>query len=99
MEIKIAKIRLQNNDKPLKAFADIQLENGWIIKDFRVIQQPGQKAYVVAPQASWRNREGSINFKTLITIPNGDKWQLESAILAAYQREKEQESGSLARQD
>lgn len=95
--MKVIKIRLQNNDKPLKGFADIQLENGWIIKDFRVIQQPGQKAYVVAPQASWRNREGSINFKTLVTIPDDSKWQLESAVLASYQKEKEQESGSLAR--
>lgn len=97
--MKVIKIRLQNNDKPLKAFIDIQLSNGWIIKDFRVVQQPGQKAYVVAPQASWRNREGSINFKTLVTIPDNSKWQLESAVLAAYQKEKEQESGSLARQD
>lgn len=97
--MKVAKIRLQNNDKPLKAFADIQLSNGWIIKDFRVIQQPGQKAYVVAPQASWKNRQGGINFKTLVTIPDNSKWQLESAVLAAYQKEKEQESGSLARQD
>lgn len=97
MEIKIIKIRLQNNSKPLKAFADIQLENGWIVKDFRVIQQPGQKAYVVSPQASWRNREGVINFKTLITIPNDGKWQLEAAVLAAYQREKEQKGGSLER--
>ncbi len=95
--MRIVKIRLQNNDKPLKAFADIQLSNGWIIKDFRVIQQPRQKAYVVAPQASWRNREGSINFKTLVTIPDDGKWQLESAVLAAYQKEKEQKSGSLAR--
>lgn len=99
MDITVAKIRIQDNGKPLKAFADIQLENGWIIKDFRIIQNPGQKTYVVAPQASWRNREGGINFKTLVTIPDNSKWQLESAVLAAYQREKEQESGHLARQD
>lgn len=97
MEIKVVKINFQNNDRPLKAFADIQLENGWIIKDFRVIQQPGEKAYVVAPQASWRNREGGINFKILVTIPDNSKWQLESAVLAAYQREKERKGGSLER--
>ena len=61
----------------------------WIIKDFRIIQQLEQKAYVVAPQTSWKGQQGKSNFKPLISIPNDVKWQVESAILAEFQRVKE----------
>jgi len=88
MEVKILDIRLQNNGKPLKAFVDIQF-CGMEIRDFRVIQQPGQKAYVVAPQTAWKGQQGKPNFKPIISMPDAIKWQIESAILAEYQRAKE----------
>ena len=90
MELKILNVRLLKNGKPLKAFADIQLSNGWIIKDFRIIQQPEQKAYVVAPQTAWKGPQGKPNFKPIISMPNAVKWQLESAILTEYQKAKEE---------
>ena len=88
MEVKILDVRLQNNGKPLKAFADINLD-GLVIRDFRIIQQPGQKAYVVAPQTAWKGQQGKPNFKPIISMPNAVKWQIESAILTEYQRAKE----------
>ena len=89
MELKILNIRLLKNGKPLKAFADIQLSNGWIIKDFRVIQQPGHKAYMVAPQTAWKGPQGKLNFKPIVSMPDDVKWQVEASILTAFQKAKE----------
>lgn len=90
--INILEIRLQNNKTPLKAFVDLSL-NELIIRDFRIIQQPGHKAYVTSPQTSWRNPQGKPNFKTLISMPDELKWQVEIAILAQYQKVKEHTHG------
>ena len=93
MNISVLDIRFQNNGKPLKAFADIEFQ-GLEIRDFRVIQQDGHKAYVVAPQTAWKGQQGKPNFKPIISMSNAVKWQIESAILAEYQRTKEEASGS-----
>lgn len=82
-EIHVLNLHLQNNGKNLKAFADINID-GLIVRDFRVLQSPGQKAYVVSPQVSWRSPGGQIRYKTLIVMPNGTRWQVESSILSAY---------------
>jgi len=88
MEVKILDVRLQNNGKPLKAFVDIEF-NGLVIRDFRIIQQPGQKAYIVSPQTTWKGPQGKSNFKSIISMPNDIKWQVESAILTEFQKAKE----------
>ena len=92
MSVEVIEVRLLNNGKPLKAFADIRLDD-LTVRDFRVIKQPKCRAYVAAPQISWRNGNGRINYKTIITMPDELRWKLESAILAEYQqRVKEQKS-------
>ena len=93
MSIKILDIRLQNHERPLKAFVDIEFY-GLAIRDFRIIQQPGHKAYVVAPQTAWKGQQGKPNFKPLISMPNAIKWQIESAVLAEYQRATEASNGN-----
>lgn len=94
MNIKVLAIRLQNSSsKSLKGFADIELDNGLIIKDFRILQEPNQRAFIVAPQTSWRGPGGQIQFKTILTIPNGLKWEIESPILAEYQKVQGERDG------
>lgn len=92
MEIKVLKIRLQSNGKPLKAFVDIEF-HGLEIRDFRVIQNPGDRAYVAVPQTSWRGQGGKIQYKTLIAMSDELKWKVESSILAGYQKAEERENG------
>lgn len=88
MDIEVLQVRLQSSEKPLKAFVDINFD-GLVIRDFKVIQQPESKAYVAAPQTVWKGQQGKTNFKPIISMPNAMKWQVESAILAEYQRARE----------
>ena len=81
-------IRLQNNGKALKAFADLCLD-GITVRDFRVIQERGRRLWVACPQVSWRSKEGTIKYKTIITFPDEQKGLIDLTVLSAYQREME----------
>ena len=89
MNIRVVEIRLLNNDKPLKGFADIKMDH-WIIRDFRIIKQTGGRAFVSPPQASWKDPEtGEIKYKGILTIPPEQKQRIDVEILSAFQREVE----------
>lgn len=89
---------LPENGKPLKAFADVELSNGMIIREFRVIQDPGKRAWIACPQISWRDSEsGEIKYRTVITLPDQIKGEIDLLILNAWIREREKSGGSLRR--
>ena len=89
MDIKVLEIRLQNkNGKALKAFVDLYID-GITVRDFRVIQEGGRRLWVACPQVSWRGKEGTIKYKTIITFPDDHKGLIDLAVLNAYQREVE----------
>lgn len=94
MDIKIIEIRIQENDnKALRAFCDIEL-NGIIVRDLRVIKDPGKRDWIASPQASWKDKTtGTIKYKTLITFPDEMKGELDLLILSAYHREMEKRNG------
>jgi hypothetical protein len=88
-EIKVIGIRPLNDGRPLKAFADVQLGD-WIIHDFRVIKQDGQKVFVSPPQVSWKDTTtGKIRYKGILTIPPEQKQRIDTEILHAFQKEVE----------
>jgi len=94
MNITVIKIRPLNDGRPLKAFADVQIDD-WIIHDFRVIKQNGQKLSTSPPQVSWKDPEtGEIRYKGILTIPPEQKQRIDVAILHAYQEEMEKNHGS-----
>ena len=89
MDINVIQIRRMFTGKPLKAFADIQIED-WIIRDFRIVGQDGHKLSVLPPQTSWKDPEtGEIRFKGVLTIPPEQKQMIDTMILHAYQVEME----------
>ena len=93
--MKVVEVRVKfNNGKPLKAFADVELDNGIVIKEFRVIQrQSDHRPFVVSPQISWKDPgTGEIKYNTVVTIPNPLKAEVDSLILSAWFRAKEQEN-------
>lgn len=93
MEIKVLDIRLMTLGRSLKAFADVQVGD-WIIHDFRVIKQNGQRASVLPPQVSWKDPQtGQIKYKGILTIPSEQKQKIDIVILNAYQKEMEKRSG------
>jgi len=92
--MKVIELRMKpNNGKPLKGFADVELDNGVILKEFRIIQrQADQKLYVVAPQLSWKDpATGEVKYNTVVTIPNPLKSEIEALILNQFFRMKEKE--------
>jgi hypothetical protein len=93
MDIRVIEIRPLSDGRPLKAFADVQV-GGWIIHDFRIIKQNGQKAFVSPPQVSWKDPiTGEIKYKGILTIPPEQKQRIDTEILHAYQGEMEHTHG------
>lgn len=87
--IQLLSIRLMPPGRALRAFVDIQVDD-WIIHDFRVIKQNGQRACVSPPQVSWKDPEtGEIKYKGILTIPSEQKQRIDVAILSAFQKEVE----------
>jgi len=93
MKIKILDIRLQDKE-PLRGFADVELDNGLVIRNFKIIQQPNERAYIIAPQAMWKGQQGKTNYRPIISMPHDVKQWVESAILAEYQKAREENDGN-----
>ncbi len=89
LKIKVLNVRFLPPGKPLRAFADIRIDD-WVIYDFRITKQNGQRAFVGSPQVSWKDPEtGQIKYKSVLTIPPEQKQRIEIEILSAYQKEME----------
>lgn len=94
MKVEVIAIRILNNGRPLWAFTDVRVDD-WIIHDFRIIQQGGQRAVVSSPQVSWKDPDtGEIRFKSILIIPPEQKQRIDVAILHAYQEEMEKASNA-----
>ena len=89
MKVEVLEIRLLNGDKPLKAFADIKLEDSIVIREFRVIKENGKRFQVASPQLSWKASDGSIKYKTIVTLPDDVKGSIDLAILKRFIEEME----------
>lgn len=85
---------LPGNGRSLKAFADVQLPDGTVIRDLRVIESLGKRAHVLCPQTSFRDPSGQLVFRTIITFPDRLMGEIELLILNEWNREKERRNGS-----
>lgn len=88
MNVQVLEMKLLQGDRVLKAFADIQLGD-IVIREFRVIKENGKRPWVVSPQISWKDPGGQIKYKTIITLPDEVKGQVDFAILKTYTEEME----------
>ena len=94
MKVEVLQIKLISDFKPLRAFANVKV-GGWVIHDFRIIKQNGQRAFVNSPQVSWRDSEtGDLKFKSILTIPPEEKEVIDTAILHAWRMELEKTNAS-----
>ena len=92
MEIQVVEIRLLPGDKPTRAFADLEINN-IKVRDFRIIRSNG-KPYVRNPFTAYKNEEGNLLFREIITLLPDAKAEVDALILGAYFRKlKEKESG------
>ncbi len=87
MNIRVVEFKMLNNGRPIKAYASVSIGD-WVVYDWRVIQHPGQRAWVSVPQTSWRDPDGKIKYRALLSIPGELKQRIEVAILSAWEEEK-----------
>ena len=92
--MRVLEIRKKSeNGKSLKAFADLELDSGIVIREFRVIQEPNKRPWVACPQLSWKDPEsGQIKYKTVVTFPDRLKGEIDLLILSTWTREREKSS-------
>ncbi len=71
-----------------------------IVRKFRLVQQPGQAAWISPPQESWNDpATGERRFKTLFEFPKA--WRpaiteaaITEAVLAAWREHEQREAGT-----
>lgn len=73
----------------IRAFVDVQIGkpgNCLEVRDFRIIQQPEQRAWVSPPQRQWKDEEtGRILYADLVRFPDAWKEAIRTAVLTAWQ--------------
>jgi DNA-binding cell septation regulator SpoVG len=80
-EVSVVRLRLVAHSGNLRAFADVRV-GPLVLRSLRVIQQPGQRAYVSMPQVS--DEEG--HYFPLITCDDEAlKTRLRETVLLAWQ--------------
>ncbi len=90
-EVKVIKIRLLNDGRPLRAFVDVQVGD-WIIHEWRIIKKDRQRAWVSVPMASWKDFDHKVRYRALLSIPDELKQRIEVAILSAWEKEERSEN-------
>ena len=80
----ILTISTPSNDGPLKAFVDVQVGTTLIVHGCRVIQQPGQRAFVSPPQVAWTGQDGKKHYSPIVEWTGALKSAVETAILDAW---------------
>lgn len=68
----------------LKAFATVRLGEDLTIFNFRIIQQPGQRAYVHCPQLEYIDGFGARKYFPVVKLSPELKEKVESAILEGW---------------
>ncbi len=89
IDVQVLKIRpIEGTNRPLKAFADVKVGD-WEIYEWRIVKQDGKRVWVSVPQVSWKDREGQVKYRALLTIPGELRQRIEVAILSAWEKEIE----------
>jgi len=91
LNIEVIEIRFSPEHKTVKAFVDIRIGD-WIVRDWRVIKEKGKRPWVASPQTSWKRPSGGIQYKTVVTLPDELKGQVDLAILERFTEEAEKKA-------
>ncbi|MBM4340326.1 MAG: hypothetical protein FJ110_12370 [Deltaproteobacteria bacterium] len=82
VEIRVKEIRLLQGHKSTRAFVDLEI-GGITVRDFRVCQTNG-KPSVRNPFTSYKDREGILGFKEIISFPVTVQTEINARILNDY---------------
>jgi DNA-binding cell septation regulator SpoVG len=68
----------------LRAFVDIRLGQSVVIRGFRIVQQPGQKAWVAPPQREYTGADGKPRYAPIVELSGALKRAVEQVIVQAW---------------
>ena len=91
-EVRVIDIRSTRKSGPLRAFADVKV-GSVLVRDFRVLQDGAARPYVRAPYNTYKNPTGELCFRQIVDLPDEVRGRVDTAILSAFYREKEQHYG------
>jgi hypothetical protein len=86
MKVEVERISGINSRSNLRAVADIRIGESKF-RSWRVIQKPGQTAWVSPPVESWEDRSGKRHYRRLIEFPERLQQRIYEAILRAWEAE------------
>lgn len=84
MDIQVIEIRLLPGHKATRAFCDILID-GITIRDFRVYQMNG-KPSVRNPFSAYKDHEGNLTFREIISLPPTVQTETHALILSEFFR-------------
>lgn len=94
----IEQIRLVDQTKTqtcVKAFVDIRLPNGMLIRDCRIIEKE-DKSWMNLPMSYWTDQvTGEVRYKRLIKMPLEMRESVEISIMDSWHRMKEKRPAEL----
>ena len=74
-------IKRLNGTGNLRAFVSVTINDKLTIHSCRIIQQPGQAAWVSLPQREWSTPQGEKRFAPLIELPERVKNAIQETVL------------------
>jgi hypothetical protein len=93
MDIAILEMRMLPGCKSTRAFCDLKIES-ITIRDFRVYQTNG-KPSVRNPFSTYKDHEGNLTFREIVSLPPTVQTEAHALILSEYfRRLKERENGA-----
>lgn len=84
--IKVLRINLRSDGKPLKALVDVEIPGGIIIRAFRIVETPGKQVVIHCPQACVKPNGKPAYFNTLVILPEPLKQEVNLSILYAWRQ-------------
>ena len=85
MNVTVTKITPVNKGN-FKGFASVDIDGKLKIHSCRIIQQPGQAAWVSLPQNEWTDPEGNKKWFPVVEVPDNVKEAISAAVLRAWER-------------
>lgn len=96
MDIQVLEIRILPGNKTTRAFCDLRLGD-ITIRDFRVYQTNGKPA-VRNPFSTYKDHEGNLTFREIVSLPSTVQTEAYALILSEYfRRLKEKKDGKTDR--
>ena len=93
--IEVVALRPLVDNGNLKAFVSVRL-GGVTIHDCRIVQQPGQAAWVSMPQREYADKQGQKKYSAIVELSDSLKSSVAEIILAEWAASMRKEGGDHA---